>query len=233
MKKTLFLLAATFMLPVITTSCANNSSEPSKAAAVIPPNAVNEEDKQWTMANKNNAATRYSTLNSINTDNVKNLRVSWTFSTGVLRGHEGGPLVIGNTMYVHTPFPDIVYALDLTKEGAPVKWKYVPKQDPQVVPVACCDTVNRGLAYADGKIFLNQLDTNTVALDAETGKEGLEGEARGLQDGPDRYRSAHGYQRQSDLGHQRWRVRCSWICNGKRCKDRQTSVAHVQYRTGS
>jgi lanthanide-dependent methanol dehydrogenase len=171
MKRTLFFLAATVMLPVITASCTNNSSEPSKAGAVIPPSAVKEEDKQWTMANKDNAATRYSSLNGINTDNVKNLRVSWTFSTGVLRGHEGGPLVIGSTMYVHTPFPDIVYALDLTKEGAPAKWKYVPKQDSQVVAIACCDTVNRGLAYADGKIFLNQLDTNTVALDAETGKE--------------------------------------------------------------
>ena len=74
-------------------------------------------------------------------------------------------------MYVHTPFPNIVYALDLTKEGAPVKWKLRPKQDPAVIPIACCDTVNRGVTYADGKIFLNQLDTNTVALDAETGKE--------------------------------------------------------------
>ncbi len=89
----------------------------------------------------------------------------------MLRGHEGGPLVIGSTMYVHTPFPNIVYALDLTKEGAPVKWKYTPKQNPQVIPVACCDTVNRGLAYSDGMIFQNQLDTTTVALDAETGKE--------------------------------------------------------------
>src|SRR5437762_5521964 len=123
------------------------------------------------MPNKDYASTRYSTLNSINTDNIKTLKVSWTFSTGVLRGHEGGPLVIGSTMFVHTPFPDIVYALDLTKEGAPVKWKYVPKQDPNVVPVACCDTVNRGLAFADGRIFLNQLDTTTVALDAATGKE--------------------------------------------------------------
>jgi alcohol dehydrogenase (cytochrome c) len=74
-------------------------------------------------------------------------------------------------MYVHTPFPNIVYALDLTKEGAPIKWKYVPKQDETVIPIACCDTVNRGVAYADGKIFLNQLDTHTVALDADTGKE--------------------------------------------------------------
>src|SRR6266850_4714475 len=123
------------------------------------------------MPNKNYSANRYSTLDSINTDTVKNLKVSWTFSTGVLRGHEGGPLVIGSMMYVHTPFPNIVYALDLTKEGAPIKWKYVPKQDAEVVPIACCDTVSRGLAYGEGKIFLNQLDTNTVALDAETGKE--------------------------------------------------------------
>ena len=153
------LIAATFMLPVFTTACTNGGSQPK------------EEDKQWTMQNKNYQSTRYSSLDSINTDNVKTLKVAWTFSTGVLRGHEGGPLVVGSTMYVHTPFPNIVYALDLTKEGAPIKWKYVPKQDPQVIPVACCDTVDRGLAYADGKIFNNQLDTTTVALDAETGKE--------------------------------------------------------------
>jgi PQQ-dependent dehydrogenase (methanol/ethanol family) len=128
-------------------------------------------DAEWAMPNKNMASTRYSTLAEINGGNVKNLKVAWTFSTGVLRGHEGGPLVVGNTMYVHTPYPNIVYALDLTKEGAPVKWKYAPKQDPNVIPIACCDTVNRGVAFADGKIFLNQLDTTTVALDANTGQE--------------------------------------------------------------
>ena len=130
-----------------------------------------KDPNQWVMPARDYSSTRYSPLDQINADNVKNLRPVWTFSTGVLRGHEGGPLVVGNTMYVHTPFPNIVYALDLTKEGAPVKWKYVPKQDPKVIPVACCDTVNRGLAYANGKIFQNQLDTTTVALDAETGKE--------------------------------------------------------------
>ena len=141
------------------------------AAASTAPTAVQAADKEWTMQNKNAASTRYSSVNEINTGNVKNLRVAWSFSTGVLRGHEGGPLVVGNTMYVHTPFPNLVYALDLTKEGAPIKWKYSPKQDANVIPIACCDTVNRGLAYADGKIFMNQLDTTTVALDAATGKE--------------------------------------------------------------
>ena len=92
-------------------------------------------------------------LSQINKDNVGDLRPAWTFSTGVLRGHEGGPLVIGDVMYIVTPFPNIVYALDLNDDGR-VIWKYEPKQDPSVIPVMCCDTVNRGVAYADGKIFL-------------------------------------------------------------------------------
>src|ERR687898_3479152 len=112
---------------------------------------------------------RYSQLDQINAENVGDLQVAWTFSTGVLRGHEGGPLVIGDTMYVHTPFPNIVYALDLNEDGA-IKWKYEPKQDPNVIPVMCCDTVNRGVAYADGKIILHQADTTVVALDAQTGE---------------------------------------------------------------
>ncbi|KAF0674711.1 methanol/ethanol family PQQ-dependent dehydrogenase [Profundibacterium mesophilum] len=111
---------------------------------------------------------RYSKLDKINKDNVKDLQVAWTFSTGVLRGHEGSPLVVGDMMYVHTPFPNTVYALDLTQEGK-IKWKYEPKQNPDVIPVMCCDTVNRGVAYADGKIFLHQADTTVVALNADTG----------------------------------------------------------------
>jgi PQQ-dependent dehydrogenase (methanol/ethanol family) len=144
-----------------------SSSAPAAGASA----AASAADKEWTTPNKNAAATRYSGLNEITTDNVKNLKVAWSFSTGVLRGHEGEPLVVGNTMYLMTPFPNIVYALDLSKEGAPIKWKYAPKQDPAVIPIACCDTVARGVAYSNGKIFMNQLDTNTVALDAETGKE--------------------------------------------------------------
>ncbi len=115
------------------------------------------------------ANTRYSTLTQINKDNVGDLQVAWTFSTGVLRGHEGAPLVIGDTMYVHTPFPNIVYALDLNADGR-VIWKYEPKQDPDTIPVMCCDTVNRGVAYGGGKIFLHQADTTVVALDAKTGE---------------------------------------------------------------
>jgi len=115
------------------------------------------------------ANTRYSALKQITAANVGKLQVAWTFSTGVLRGHEGAPLVIGNMMYVHTPFPNNVYALDLDHDGQ-IAWKYEPRQDPTVIPVMCCDTVNRGLAYGDGKILLHQSDTTLVALDAKTGK---------------------------------------------------------------
>ena len=116
----------------------------------------------------NFANTRYSELKQINTENVHKLAPAWTFSTGVLRGHEGAPLVIGDVMYVHAPFPNTVFALDLNNDGK-ILWKYEPKQDPNVIPVMCCDTVNRGLSYADGKIFLHQADTTLVALDAKTG----------------------------------------------------------------
>jgi lanthanide-dependent methanol dehydrogenase len=130
---------------------------------------MQENPANWVMPLGDYSSTRYSELGQINKDNVGDLQVAWTFSTGVLRGHEGGPLVIGDTMYIHTPFPNIVYALDLNDNGR-VIWKYEPKQDPDVIPVMCCDTVNRGPAYADGKLFLHQADTTLVALDAQTGE---------------------------------------------------------------
>ncbi len=130
---------------------------------------MSQNPKEWVMSTGNYANHRYSQLKQITADNVGKLQVAWTFSTGVLRGHEGGPLVIGDVMYVHGPFPNPVYALDLKNESK-IIWKYEPKQDPNVIPVMCCDTVNRGLAYADGKIFLHQADTTLVALDAKDGK---------------------------------------------------------------
>ncbi len=146
-----------------------------------------KDPKQWVMQQGDDANTRFSKLNQINASNVKKLQVAWTFSTGVLRGHEGGPLVIGDTMYVHTPFPNTVYALDLNHDGK-ILWKYEPRQDPNVIPIMCCDTVNRGVAYADGKIFLHQADTTLVALDAKTGAKVwsvMDGEAGKGQSGTD------------------------------------------------
>ena len=124
--------------------------------------------KNWAMQAGDMFNQRYSKLKQINVSNVGKLQVAWTFSTGVLRGHEGSPLVIDGMMYLHTPFPNKVFALDLDTQK--IVWRYEPKQDPSVIAQMCCDTVNRGLAYAEGKIFLQQADSTLVALDAKSGK---------------------------------------------------------------
>jgi PQQ-dependent dehydrogenase (methanol/ethanol family) len=123
------------------------------------------------MPGKDYASTRYSSLNQITRANAGRLRALWSFSTGVLGGHEGQPLVVGNTMYVVTPFPNVLYAFDLTREGYPLKWKYRPAVNPTAVGMACCDAINRGAVYAAGKIVYNLLDGHTVAVDANTGRE--------------------------------------------------------------
>jgi lanthanide-dependent methanol dehydrogenase len=125
----------------------------------------------WTMPAKDYDSTRYSALAQINSRNAKGLRPVWTFSTGVLGGHEGQPLVVDGTMYVVTPYPNVLYAFDLAKEGYPLKWKYRPDVSYNAIGIACCDTINRGAFYADGKIVYNLLDGHTVAVDAASGRE--------------------------------------------------------------
>src|SRR5579885_2076186 len=126
---------------------------------------LSKDPKQWVMPTGDYANRRYSELSQINTENVRRLAPVWTFSTGVLRGHAGGPLVIGSVMYFNTPFPNIVYALDLNNDGR-ILWKYEPKQDPNVIPVMCCDTVTGVVAYGDGKLRPYQEESTLVALDA-------------------------------------------------------------------
>jgi len=133
--------------------------------------AQSSNDGEWPMAARDYANTRFSPLDQINTNNVRNLKVAYTFDTGVNRGQEAAPIVVGNTMYVVAPFPNYLYALDLTKPGAPLKWKFEPNPDARSQGVACCDLVNRGVAYSDGKIFMNTLDGQSIAVDAATGKE--------------------------------------------------------------
>jgi PQQ-dependent dehydrogenase (methanol/ethanol family) len=146
-------------------------SEAQDLPQVRTPSSVASDDGQWRMASKDYANLRYSDLDQITPENIKNLHVAFTFSTGVTQGHEAAPLVVNNTMYIVTPYPNYLYALDLTQPGAPVKWQYAPKPAAAAQGVACCDQVNRGAAYANGRIFYNTLDGHTVAVDAQTGKE--------------------------------------------------------------
>ncbi|MEA2723437.1 MAG: lanthanide-dependent methanol dehydrogenase [Gemmatimonadales bacterium] len=128
------------------------------------------DDGEWRIPAKDFASTRFSGLGQITVDNVARLQPAFTFSTGVLRGHEAVPIVAGSTMYVVTPHPNILYALDLARGGA-LKWRYDPGTARASRGVACCDVVNRGAAYAGGRVFFNTLDVHTVSVDAKTGKE--------------------------------------------------------------
>ncbi|HUL49529.1 MAG TPA: PQQ-dependent dehydrogenase, methanol/ethanol family [Gemmatimonadales bacterium] len=140
-------------------------------ASAQAPGSERAADGQWVMPAHDYAATRFSALREITPANAKQLRAAWSFSTGVLGGHEGQPLVVGHTMYVVTPYPNVLYAFDLTHEGYPLRWKYRPWVNPVAIGIACCDVVNRGAVFAAGKIIYNLLDGFTVAIDTASGRE--------------------------------------------------------------
>jgi PQQ-dependent dehydrogenase (methanol/ethanol family) len=126
------------------------------------------EDGEWRMPAKDYASTRYSELAQITPRNVAQLREVFSFVTGVDKGHEAAPIVAGGTIYIVTPYPNYVFALDF-KGG--VKWKFDPKTHASAQGVACCDVVNRGAVYEGGRLYFNTLDNHTIALDAKSGRE--------------------------------------------------------------
>jgi lanthanide-dependent methanol dehydrogenase len=128
------------------------------------------DDGQWAMPSKNFASTRFSTLTELTTGNVHSLTPQFSFSLAVNKGQEAAPIVVDNVMYVVTAYPNFVYALDLTKPGAPLKWKFAPKPLPASQGEACCDVVNRGGTVDDGKYIFDTLDGQVIALDTKTGK---------------------------------------------------------------
>jgi alcohol dehydrogenase (cytochrome c) len=113
--------------------------------------------------------TRFSALAQINANNVSTLVQEFQFRTGVEAGHEGAPLVVGDTMYIVSPFPNTLFALDLSRRGA-IRWVFRPRVDEFAEDKACCDIVNRGAVFAAGKVIYNLLDNTTVAVNASTGQ---------------------------------------------------------------
>ncbi|MFQ6186576.1 methanol/ethanol family PQQ-dependent dehydrogenase [Sinorhizobium meliloti] len=167
------LLQYCFLAAVLTLSPSMSRSQPKdgRTRPTAPAFAVSPDDADWATPAKNAAGTRYSELSEINTQNVNRLQVAFTFSTGVNKGHEGAPLIVGGLMFIVSPYPNIVYALDLTRPGAPLKWQYNPEPDASAQGIACCDVVNRGPTYSNGRLFFTTLDAHVVALDAGTGRE--------------------------------------------------------------
>ena len=166
-------------LALLLIGCHSNDSSAERAAVPAPPTGAStgasvpgiDASGNWTRPGLDYSSSRFSSLDQITTDSVRQLGVRQTFSTGFLRGHEAAPLVANNTMFIVTPFPNVVYALDLTKPDIPLKWMYDPKPLGAAQGVACCDVVNRGAVFDNGTIFFNTLDNRTIALDAETGQE--------------------------------------------------------------
>jgi len=149
-----------------------HSPQPAGTGSMHPYGGTLEsDDGQWVRATKDYANTRYSTLDQINQSNVAQLKLAWTFSTGTTRGQEAAPIVANNTMYIVAPWPNTLFALDLTKPGGPLKWKYDPHPSPASKGEACCDWVNRGAVFDSGRIFFNTLDGYTVAVDANDGHQ--------------------------------------------------------------
>ena len=168
-------LAAAALGALLVTGCKKNRQEVQAPAGMggqmrSYAGRMEADDGQWVRATKDYANTRFSTLDQINTGNVGALKVAWTFDTGVRRGQEAAPIVANGTMYVVAPWPNTLFALDLTKPGAPLKWKFEPNPSPAAKGEACCDWVNRGAVFADGKIIYNTLDGYTVGVNADDGR---------------------------------------------------------------
>ncbi len=132
----------------------------------------------WASWGGNYQGTRYSELDQINTENVHQLELAWQVSTDVLYRHGGGPLVVDDTIYLHTPYPNKVIAIN--QDDQSIKWEYEAKQNAEEIfgenstldsRTVSPKTFNHGLAYGEGMIFLHQADTTLVALDAKTGKK--------------------------------------------------------------
>ncbi|WP_461195558.1 PQQ-dependent methanol/ethanol family dehydrogenase [Bradyrhizobium sp. UFLA06-06] len=124
----------------------------------------------WAIAGHDYGNTRFSPLKQINSENAGKLQLVYSLSLASLRSNESSPLVIGKTLFVSTSWgPKYVYAIDAATGAR--KWTWQPDIPDDVLQYACCDVNNRGVSYADGKIFVGRLDGKLTALDAESGKE--------------------------------------------------------------
>ncbi|GAB5449814.1 MAG: PQQ-dependent methanol/ethanol family dehydrogenase [Halioglobus sp.] len=134
------------------------------AEPVSPPPAP---DSEWRLHGLDVGEQRHSKLRQINSDNVKKLGLAWYFDLYTRRGIEATPLMVDGTLYVSGSW-SMVYALDA--RTGDLRWFYNPEVDRAFLAKGCCDAVNRGVAYADGKVIVGTYDGRLVALQASDGK---------------------------------------------------------------
>ena len=205
-----WIVPAFVLVQAMCVGSAAQSALPQPPAAAAPPMTVNGPCRRRIMPIRATASWPRST------GNVKNLQVAFTFSLGVNKGQEAAPLVVGATMYVVTPYPNILYALDLSQPGAPMKWKFDPKPEPASQGVACCDVVNRGATFANGRIYFNTLDDHTLAVDAGTGEQLWNTKLGNINLGRDHHDGSAGCEGQGSRRHFGRRIRGARLDHGSR-----------------
>ncbi|TFI58881.1 PQQ-dependent dehydrogenase, methanol/ethanol family [Sphingomonas parva] len=170
MRHALVIRSKVALLAFLLLACPGSQAVGQGNGARAPAAASPPDDGQWTMAAKDYASTRFSALGEINRANVSRLKLAFSFDTQNRRGHEAAPLVVGSMMYIITPYPNHVWALDLARGGRLV-WVFRPRPKPASQGVACCDVVNRGGTYSNGNIYFATLDGDVFAIRASNGHQ--------------------------------------------------------------
>ena len=128
----------------------------------------NSSPNEWLLHGRTYAEERHSPLDQINTSNVDQIGLSWSFETGTNRGHETTPIVKDGVMFITAPW-SVVHALD-AKTGD-LLWTHDPKVERAWANNACCDVVNRGVALYENSIFFGTIDGRLISLNKDTGTE--------------------------------------------------------------
>lgn len=151
------------------TACDSDQVKPESTESNITlPETSTLQDVEWPFHGLGNKENRYSELDDINTENVNDLSLAWYIDLPEAKGQEATPLVVDGVLYTSAAWSH-VYAID-PKTGETL-WHYDPKVDKANRIKGCCGPVNRGVAYADGQIFIGAFDGRLIALDAKTGEE--------------------------------------------------------------
>jgi quinohemoprotein ethanol dehydrogenase len=122
----------------------------------------------WMTHGRTYTEQRFSPLDQINRDTVAGLSLAWSADIDTSRAQEATPIVVNGKIYVSTAWSNVKAFDALT--GAPL-WSWDAAVDRAKGADACCDVVNRGVAYWEGKVYVGTLDGRLVALDANTGEQ--------------------------------------------------------------
>lgn len=152
-------------LALLVSACSKEAPQPATHLNIVD---AEQHPEQWLSHGRTYSEQRFSPLKRITRGNVDELGLAWSFDLGTSRGIETTPLVINGVMYATATW-NVVYAID-ARTGQPL-WRFDPEVDRSKAADLCCDVVNRGVAYWQGKIYTGTIDGRLIALDAKSGEK--------------------------------------------------------------